>query len=90
MKDDRLEQIFMRELERLDEISKKGALDMDELKRLDLLTKSLKQYQKPQDNDEDSLENLSVDDLIKLANWEEEDGSTSESSPESEGPEASS
>jgi len=80
----------MRELERLDEISKKGALDMDELKRLDLLTKSLKQYQKPQDSEEDSLQDLSIDDLIKLANWEEEDGSTSESRPKSKGPEASS
>jgi hypothetical protein len=63
---DKLQSIFERELNRLDEESKQQPLDMEQLKRLEILTRSLKQHQKQDVPEPNPFENLSTEQIIEL------------------------
>ena len=82
MSDDLIRNIFDRELSRLDAISQERALDLEELKALDLLTKSLKQfYKQEQPPQEDELSNLSTEELIKLITKDNSPHETTKDNP---------
>ena len=68
-----LDSIFERELKRLDEASQKESLDLDDLRRLDILTRALKQYQEPTKEAESPLSQLSSDELIAFIRREDKD-----------------
>ncbi len=63
---DILNAVFARELTRLDDKSKLGPLDLDDLKALDLLTRSLKSYQEPTKQAENPLKDLTNEQLVAL------------------------
>lgn len=60
-----LDQIFEREVKRLDQRSQKEPLDVEDLRKLDILTRALRQYQVPEKKDE-SLDELTTAELIAL------------------------
>jgi hypothetical protein len=62
-----LEEIFQRELARIEEASKNGPLDIDDLKKVEILTRSLKQIEDPIEKDKE-LDWLTNDQLLALAN----------------------
>lgn len=68
-----VDEIFIRELNRLNEKSKEGELSLEELRKLNLITSSLKQYMSNpiDDSDEARIEKLSIEELLELA---KEDG----------------
>jgi hypothetical protein len=61
-----LDRIFERELNRLDALSEKRPLELDELKALDVLTRSLKQFVAPPKEEENPLEDLSTEELLAI------------------------
>jgi hypothetical protein len=67
--------IFIRELVRLDGISADRPLSYDELRKLNLITSSLKQYSANPIDDPDAaisqIENLTLEELLQLANINE-------------------
>lgn len=74
MKDDLIQSLFQRELERLEIKSKEAPLDMEDLKRLEILTRSLKQHSKQeQPPQEDELANLTTEELIKFIRQDSHD-----------------
>jgi hypothetical protein len=77
---DVLDRIFERELNRLDEASKKQALDLEDLRRLDLLTRSVKSLQDTPVEEEDTFKDLSSEEIIKLLKAEE--GPSGKAEPE--------
>ena len=63
-----LQEIFLREINRLNDASKKGPLDMDDIKKLDLLTRSWKSYSGNQIvDDKDPLDGLTAQEILELA-----------------------
>ena len=66
----KLDEIFKRELDRLDKLSQIEALSIDDLRRLETLTRSLKNYIKDENEDREDLDYLSKDQLIALATME--------------------
>ena len=68
-----LDGIFERELKRLDGISQERALNLDELKSLDILTRSLKQFQEPAKQEENPLAGLTNEQLLQLVSAPQED-----------------
>jgi hypothetical protein len=67
-----LEEVFGRELARLDEKSKQGPLSLDDLKALSLLTSSLKSYQEPAKQPDNPLKDLTTEQLLLLLKPQEE------------------
>ncbi len=61
-----LEEVFSRELSRLNELSKERPLTLDELKALSLLTQSLKSYQEPTKSVENPRKDLTSEQLLAL------------------------
>lgn len=61
-----LDEIFAREIARLDEISKERPLNMDEIKALETLTRALKSYQAPTVKSADPLEGLTTEQLLEI------------------------
>lgn len=62
--------IFNIEIERLRKEAAQGPLDMDALRRLEILTRSYKNYSGtnlPKDDPEDDLDDKSLEELIRLA-----------------------
>ncbi len=66
-----LEEVFSRELSRLNELSKERPLTLDELKALSLLTQSLKSYQEPTKSAENPLKDLTSEQLLAFFKTEE-------------------
>ncbi len=66
-----LEEVFSRELNRLNELSKERPLALDELKALSLLTQSLKSYQEPTKVVDNPLKELTSEQLLALFKNEE-------------------
>jgi hypothetical protein len=62
-----LEGILGRELDKLEKKSQVEDLDMDDLKKVEILTRSLKQIE-VSEKAEDELESLTIEQLIELAN----------------------
>ena len=79
---DVLDQIFERELTRLSEASTRGTLEMEDIKKLEILTRALKQYQAPEKKQDNPFESLSTEDLLKLIRGETHDGDPAEPQPE--------
>lgn len=64
---DVMRSIFEREIARLDAISRQQPLDQEQLKRLEILTRSLKQYQRPDVSAVQSpMSELTLDELRQL------------------------
>jgi hypothetical protein len=61
-----LEEVFARELERLNEKSLQGPLSLDDLKALSLLTQSLKSYTEPAKAPDNPLKDLTTEQLLQL------------------------
>ena len=64
-----LRDIFARELARIEEASKTGALEMEDLKKVEILTRSLKQLEDPP-RATSPLDDISNEDLLLLARLE--------------------
>jgi hypothetical protein len=69
-----LDGIFERELKRLDQISQERPLTLEELKALNTLTLSLKQYVEPPKEAVNPLEGLSSEDLLAIVKGVTDDG----------------
>ncbi len=69
-----LDKIFERELTRLSEASNNGSLEMDDIKKLEILTRTIKQFQAPEKKQENLFENLTTEDLLKLIKGGTDDG----------------
>jgi hypothetical protein len=67
---ERLVAIVSRELDRLERLSQVGPLDMDEVKKLEVLTRSLKQLQDPPKKVDNPVEALTTEELLRLARGE--------------------
>jgi hypothetical protein len=69
MSDDPIYAIFEREINRIDSISRERALDEDELSRLDILVRSVKNYTKRDEKKPDNLlSDLTTEDILILLN----------------------
>lgn len=73
---DRLAKIVARELDRIDELSEQGPLDIEDCKRLEVLTRSLKQLEDKKVEVENPFEGLSSEDLLLFVKGEPNDGQT--------------
>lgn len=60
-----LEGILKRELDRLEERSLNESLDMEDLKKVEILTRSLKQIDSSEEQ-KDELDNLSINELLDI------------------------
>lgn len=62
-------EIFIREFHRLNEKSKEAELSLEDMRKLNLITSSLKQYStNPIDDSEKSdIENMSMEELLAIA-----------------------
>ena len=62
-------EIFIREFHRLNEKSKEGELSLEDMRKLNLITSSLKQYStNPIDDSEKSdIEHMSMEELLAIA-----------------------
>ena len=76
-----LEQVFARELARLDAKSKEQPLDLDDLKALSLLTQYLKSYQEPAKQEINLLKDLTSEQLLALVNMAEDGNERPETKP---------
>lgn len=61
-----LDDLFDREIKRLDDLSRKEPLDLEDLRRLDLLVKAIKSYQIPDRAPNSPFADVSSDDLVKF------------------------
>jgi hypothetical protein len=69
-----LKEILVREITKMDDLSKKRQLDLDEIRALDLLVKSWRSLCKDEDTgDTDPLFGMTVDQLLSLAKSDSED-----------------
>jgi hypothetical protein len=66
-----LDDILQREIERINEVSKKGPLETDEVKRLEILVRAYKQYSAPAVEDDSPLAGLSSEDLLAFIKGED-------------------
>ena len=76
--------IFKRELERLNNESKKESLDMEAIRKLELLVRSHRQFEAPAIEDDNKLGDIPTEDLFAFLQQEDEvidDGSEAESCP---------
>lgn len=78
---DLLDKIFERELARLSEASNNGSLEMDDIKKLEILTRTIKQFQAPEKKQENLFENLTTEDLLKLIKGDTHDGDQTKPEP---------
>lgn len=68
-----LKEILVREINKMDVLSKKRQLDLDEVRTLDLLVKSWRSLCKDDiDGNNDPLYGATVEDLLKLAKLDTE------------------
>ena len=66
-----LEDIFIREIERLNTASKRGALDIEDVRKLDMLTRAWKSYSGNQIVEEsDPLEGMTLEQKLALASMD--------------------
>jgi len=70
MKNNKLDDIFKRELQRLDDLSKVEPLSIDDLRRLETLTRSLKNYVQEEEEEDDGLSHLTPEQIEALATME--------------------
>lgn len=68
-----LREICARELGRLNTSSEAGSLSLDDVKKLEILTRSLKQLEDTP-KDAETLETVTVEDLLRLAKLEADNG----------------
>jgi hypothetical protein len=62
-----LKDIFVRELERLNDTSSRQPLSINELRALELLTKSLRTYKENELSPQDDLADASLEELLAIA-----------------------
>ena len=69
-----LSDIFVRELTRLDDTSRQRPLTIEELKSLDLLTKSLKTYAASPISPDEMDDDKTIDELLQIIRENTDDG----------------
>lgn len=82
---DRLAKILSRELEILEGISETRALEIDEVKKLEILTRSLKQMEEKKEEKVNPLEALTSEELVAFIRGASNDGSKAEERPKAKG-----
>ena len=81
---DRLAKILSKELAILEEISEKRSLDIEEVKKLEILTRSLKQMEDKKEESKNPLDELTSEELVAFVKGAS-NGRKVEERPEAEG-----